>query len=380
MTAIPALSLAFILTLISFSNVALSARPKEWVFGSSFDYFKVTRTGNKFFIGSESVSFVPFKEFAELFNSEFDGDCPDFGRKPDLTVRAVISEGNSVKRNFYIKEKTVSDGKTCVEIEGTGIYYVPLHRSWFKGQDSSVIQTGNSLKIFKEKELLLQFRKNGEVWRNTTPNFFVNWQLFDNVLKTFEKFSISARLHPSAAEGAPSFRLESGRFSYNFYLIGNGLWAVKKPKVKWLLASNDWALLDDMRLSLWKDVRFDDLLKIADKNADPDDRISAIYKLKNAWSRAIKYTYQRIMEDPSDVDKVKGEIARKLENHPSDDVFASLVVALTKTNSVELQNHITKILRVRNPKGPVIKDLEIEQRDQHIKSWQKWAKSLKPNK
>ena len=134
---------------------------------------------------------------------------------------------------FYIAEQVIKKGAQCATIGGDGIYYLPLHRSWFVGKNRLRIKPKREIEIKKDGQLLVHaemFQKN---WRNSKGGIGTNWQFFNRYLESLSDFDIQARLHPSIGEGKPKLEIRIDGKLYLGYLIASNLWAVKLPDENW---------------------------------------------------------------------------------------------------------------------------------------------------
>ena len=122
----------------------------------------------------------------------------------------------------------------------------------------------------------------------------------------------------------------------------------------------------------------DQVLRIVkDKSANRDDRIKSIRTLYDNSSPDVRDALRGVLTSEDD-QEVKKEIVTLLRKWPSDENFKILVLGLSSTQDIDLQNFITKALRVRNPKGPVV---DVNDNDEmvakKISEWKTWVKSLK---
>ena len=359
--------------MILWSLTASADRVDEWVFRSKYDNFTVQKKDGQHFIGSSAVDIKPLKDFMPFFTADIDGDCPDnLPGRPDVVI--TFKQGKkSAERRFYLEAKQVRDGKKCADMDGDGIYRLPLHRSWFVGPNSAGITIGRTLKIEKEETVFVQFTKKGNKWLNDDSAFFTDWVFFNQFVAALEKFDISERLHPRAGNDKKQFHVTTNGKSYEFYKIGDNRWAVKRPEREWLNVSPSFVFLLDMSTDLWRDRHAVGLATVKDSTQPPDNRARAVHQMGTAWSQAIKLVFHKIMLDPEENPRVKEEVAYAMRKKPTTENFAILIRSLEKTEDIELLHKITKILRIRNRKGSVIQITSSEEEVQKIiREWKKW--------
>lgn len=356
------------------STQAWGQSATEWQFQSPHDRFKIVEKGGSAFLGNTEVSLAPLSGLADFFAAEAVGDCPTDLKTPDLTVTKGAGK-NAATRNFYMAAKTFSDGKNCGSIEGIGVYSFPLHRTWFTGSDRLQMQLTSPWTLRLPDGSQRQFVEADGAWTSPDP---VNWEFFDRVLPALKSFTVTGRLHPEFIKTNPrQFTITSDREVINFYMVGDNLWAAQLPKVKWLISSKDWSLLQDMGSDLWRDRHGGALEQILNKTLPAGERVSAIASLGPSWSRSIRQALHRVLLDEGDAEEVRMRVALSLRQKPTDDNFRALAHSLSPNASPEFLAHVTKILRIKQPKGPVIKD---DSNAGHIQStiqfWRDWADKL----
>ena len=349
------------------------------------DQFTLKRSGAGFKYKDRRVDLGAFEGFTNLFNQEMDVLCEDLPKRADLIVNAKTSAGKVIKRKFYIKAGQVSDGKACLEVTGEGLYFLPLHSSWYRKPKNITIGVGNKIIIKRNGQEFVAFEKVDGEWRTKTSQFFTNWNFFNNFIGALKDFEIDARLHSGIANttsattyAGDNFELVTPYKTYKFIRINEGLWAAQFPKVAWLIASNRWGVFEDMSASVWQDPNRDKLSKLMNKTLDTNQRIAAFTEIKSRWSKTIKHALQNIVLDETENDKIKDIVVRELRTHPSDENMKVLARALTKTQDPAVQEQITRALLIKNPKGKKITaDLTDEERAKYVRQWQEWAKKLK---
>ena len=232
------------IVLLFISHWAFAQTPSELQFQSRYDQFELRRSGGQYMLGDRRVKLGSFEQFLSLFNKEIEGDCSLKG-KPDLTVKGKYG-GAWVERRFYIAERVVSDGKQCATIGGDGLYFSPLHRSWFDDTAKSTIALKSPLTLSRGDAKLASFTQAKGEWVNSIKGEFPNWEFFSSFQDSLRDFTISHRVHKAAIAGKPGFTLTSGKRKYEFYKLGDSLWVTTLPGSAWLVASARWTSWADM--------------------------------------------------------------------------------------------------------------------------------------
>lgn len=357
----------------------------ELVFGSSQDYFKLQSSGTGYQFDGKSVELGAFANFLPLFSKDLTDDCPQLPSKPTLTVKA--KKGSStLTRNFYMAEKIMSDGKQCLSVEGDGIYYLPLHRSWFKGARSSSLELGKNIEIVFPDGATFKAQKIQDEWRpesdgHLAQDWYMNWIFFDRFAKSLAQHTVDFRLHPAIGKGRPQFQIKQGSRTFKFYQVGHNLWALHSPRHEWLVASHSWGFWQDMKKSMFMDRHSDNLKVLADPQAELSARRKALAEAAGTLSRASKYLIHRQLLDPGENTQLRLEMIQSLKRRPSLDNIGALIEALPEASEPELQEAITHALRVRRPDGPLItENSDQDERTNAIHDWQTWWKGLNHSK
>ncbi|MBK7842144.1 MAG: hypothetical protein IPJ71_00395 [Bdellovibrionales bacterium] len=175
-----------IFNLLFWSSTTFADAMDQWSFRSRYDTFSINRRERKYFIGKSVVTLEQLTKFFPFFDAKIEGQCPKNLGQPDLVAEA--QRGNQkIKRQFYLSLKQVAEGKKCGDMDGDGIYYLPLHRSWFTGPNQGHIKIGSNLKIEKDGALFAEFEKQGSDWINKDSAFFTEWVIFNQLLESLDK-------------------------------------------------------------------------------------------------------------------------------------------------------------------------------------------------
>ncbi|MCB0412548.1 MAG: hypothetical protein KDD22_08490, partial [Bdellovibrionales bacterium] len=273
-------------------------------FQSKFARFTLEKSGSKYLLNGKSVNIGTFSEFLPILQRQLFDECGDFiKQKPDLKVilrnkdKTGIAKDTLTVRSFYIDKATITDGKKCLEARGSGIYYVPLHPSWFDKDAKDSIRL-HDMVLKRNGKIIGSFKKDENDWVDAVDDQFINWDFFERFAKSLESFPIDLRMHESGKEGKPSFELITGGQTYNFYKVDRNLWAMQSPKLGWMLVSKSWAFWDDMDEAIWND-RFEDRLRlILDQTKDVKEREETLRGISANWNASIKHSLHKIILDP----------------------------------------------------------------------------------
>ncbi|MCB0350994.1 MAG: hypothetical protein KDD38_07410 [Bdellovibrionales bacterium] len=349
----------------------------EFNFSSKLDRFAVNVTDSGAIFNGEKVSLEPFMFIKPLFDAQFEAACPDKIGRPDLTITRI--QGNKEeKRIVYIDKKVISDGKNCGSVTGHGIYQLPLHRNWFEGKKTVTIGLGDSFSVWKDGRLVVEFDKTDFGWRNKDRDFFTNWEFFNKFLHATKDFPIDFRVHPSAAKEYTSFELRQGGRKFTFVKVGETTWAVQFPGSPWLAASGNFGIFEDMSQRIWISPLEKTLRIIRDPLANLDTRTKALRELSKHWGPDLNYVLREVVLTGGDNVEIKKDIVNLLRSRPTDENFKVLVDVLKTSTDQAFLYTVTKALRVRNPKGPII--LETDHDDvvkSKINEWTLWRRQLK---
>lgn len=365
-----------IIALATLILTPLTTLATEFTFISKLDKFTVDVTDNGAVFDGEPVGIAPFIYIKPLFDAQFEETCPNKIGRPDLTIKQKRGEKEET-RIVFLESKIVSDGKNCGTITGHGVYQLPLHRNWFQGKKSITIGLGNSFSIWKDKKLVVEFEKSDFGWKNKNKDFFTNWEFFNNFIDATKDFPIDFRIHPSAAKEYTSFELRQGDRKFTFVKVGEVTWAVQFPGSPWLAASGKFGLFEDMSQKVWISPLEKTLRIIRDITASADSRIKAVRELSSRWGPDLNYVLREVLLTGGDNTDVKREIVGLLRTRPTDENFKVLVDTLKTTSDQAFLYHVTKALRARNPKGPIILETDLDDAVQKkVTEWIAWRKTL----
>ena len=374
------LFLAAFAFIVLFSHHAFSASYDTYSIRTKHDRYSIKKNIDGFYyIGSEKVTLEPLSDFLPLLNGAVEGVCPTLGKTADAKIVAINEDKSGLGKRtvrtleIYVKEKIIKRKNECSPIQGDGVYYFPLHRVWFTGKDVLSISVEKSMKASKDGQTLVDVEKSSGSWKNASGGLGTNWDFFRRFVSSFEDFPVTARLHEAIGSQKPSVDITIDNRPYKAYLVGKNLWAMKFPGVDWLVASSNWSVWEDMSQASWSDRFSPTLKKIIDKSASIDERKSAINSLGVKWSPSIKKTLQTLVEDKSDDADLRVLAIKMLRRKPSDDNFGVFIRALDPDASDEILHQLTRALRVKNPRGPKIKQgMDRNSVENAILEWQTW--------
>lgn len=361
------------------SSWAYGQSPAELDFKSAYDHFTLQKAGSKYLLNGKPIKIGPFEEFLNMFRSQIEGSCPA-KVKADLTVTAKV-DGQPVVRKFFVADHVVSDGKQCATVNGEGIFYIPLHRSWFDENASAKIPIRSPFKITRGEETLAAFNLQNGDWRNTQSGTYPNWEFFGLFRDGISDFKISHRVHKAAVKGTPNFVLSMGGTQYKFYKSSNALWLAALPQTPWLVSSSRWSNWLDMDVSQWLDRNAPQLQLIGDKTKPLDERRTTLASLEGQWSPSIRDLLIQLLSDDNEDVSLKLDAIRMMKTKPIRDNIQAIMTALGKTEDADLLYALTSALKVRNPKGKVINtDLDETAKTKAVTDWQTWWNEYKDRK
>lgn len=350
---------------------AFAQAPSELTFTSKYDKFQLRRSGGQYLLGDKSVKLGTFDQFLSLFTRDLEGPCSGLGSS-DLTVEARYGE-KLVKRRFYVKERIVTDGSQCAPVSGEGIYFIPLHKSWFDDSAILSIPLVAPVKIVKEQKTLAAFSQTNDEWRSTAVGEYPNWEFFNSFKDSLREFVISHRVHRAVTTGKPGFVLLSGGKKYEFFKLGNTLWVGTLPNTPWLVGTHRWTNWGDMEASQWRDSNSAALTVAADKSKELEERKAALANFEGQWSPSLRDVLKGILLDETESNDLKYDAVRLMKQKPSLENMGILIKVLKANGDADLMFSISQALRVRNPKGPVLNpDLDESARQKAIAEWREW--------
>ncbi|RME17966.1 MAG: hypothetical protein D6797_01345 [Bdellovibrio sp.] len=363
---------------LTFSLSALGAS-STWTFKSSLDSFRLQQKGAHFYYGKKKVSAETFEPFLDFFRKSFETECPGDLNKADIVITHKTQKIKTT-RSFYIQQRIIEDeNHGCLQVEGNGLFFLPLHKSWFIGKKKDSLKIKDEFEVWQGNKKIIVFKKQKEEWLPADPTVFHNAIFLNKFLNSVTNFPIDARLFLGMVQDMePGLTVKTSNKEYLFYHLPDGKWVLKSPKTQWLIASSAWAFWSDLSEDIWFDARHPLLSQVANPSLPLKVRKKALLQLQSSWTPAIKRAFQQRLLDPKDSEEFKKMVLYQLRQHPSIATMKVLVKALRQTSSPDLQYFISKTLRIRNPKGPLIKEeMSEEERKKALLFWEKWASQAK---
>lgn len=359
-------------------------------FRSSFGRFQIEKRNGKYFLEDNVIEIPTFKSFLTLFDQKFTEDCKSPADKkltPDLRVTRTIppvidtEKASITHRYFYIESHQVGDGSKCIEVTGAAIYYLPLHSSWYAENKKASLNFGETWSLKKGDQLLGQFKRQNNEWTYQDENQFVDWEFVNRFIRSLESFTIDTRVHPALIKQPADLILTTAAGDYELFSMGNNIWMLKSPRLGWLLSSASWGFWQDMGDNLWFDRFKPRLTLILDKDKEIKERKETILGLGDFWNKNIQSSLQKLLLDSNEPLDLRLTSLALLKRKPSLDNFSTMIDVLSQTSEIELQSELTKALRVRNPKGPLITDSDEDlARTEKTREWVKWWQTQKTSK
>lgn len=350
---------------------ALANAQTQYSFKSKYDNFTIEQSGSAYMLSNQKIDPASFKEFIHTFDQEYVDPCPQLPAQPDLVITKTSDEIR--RRSFYIAARTIKSEKNCLIVQGNGIYYLPLHRDWFEKSQSSNLNIAKKVTFKLQDQSSFGLELVRDSWQSTSPQFFIDMDFFEKFRNSLMNYSIDLRLHPAIVQTQTQFVMKADGQLYRFIKVAENLWAVKKPKIAWLEASNSWSFWLDMSKTQWEDRYSSQVRFVLDKGKNLEDRKGALYNLKDAWSESIKRALHKILLDAGEKSELQSVALQMLRQKPSDDNFAIMIQALTQVTDREVLMSLSQTLRTRNSRGPII-TVEMSEADKakSIRQWQQW--------
>ncbi len=357
----------------------LSETIQEFHFRGRQDSFKLTQRNGQWSLGKDDVSLKPIESFLPALLAQLTDTCPALPPRPDISIELKLPDSRT-KKDFFLAERVMQEGKHCATLDGHGIYALPLHRSWFVGdRRPAQIRLMNSFALGLSEGRNLEFerlsgRQATTSYRSVSKDFFVDQSFFDRWIQSLADFRVDSRWHPAFAEKATrSLTLTSGSAEYKFFYLPMQLWAVQRPGVFWLEIDNRWGFWQNFSDGLIFDPLHERLTLIVNAGAEERDRVRAIAQLGDSWSEGIRQALYQVLGRSYDSPEVKAQALRALRKRPSEQNLSFQIELLSTTSDPLLLRLISENLRVRNPSGPLIaEELFPGERQPLIEQWISW--------
>jgi hypothetical protein len=374
----------FVFTFVLLCFCHKESHATEYNFQSAQDNFIVSVEGGVAKFNSEIVSGSAFAAIKPLFELNLSEVCDKISGRPDVTITRIITNAKGEKKEkrlLYYEQGLVSNGSHCATISGSNLYSLPIHRDWFVGKNQFTIGLTEGFSIWTENKIIIDFVKTKNGFRNKDKSFFTNWDFFSIFKDSLTDFKVDYRIHPAGLKNNIGYELRSKGKSFKFAKVGIKTWAVQFPGSSWYAASGQFGIFEDMKPHLWISPLDKQLRMLKDSSATLNIRLKVLSILKTSSSSDLKVVLQDMLIDPNEPMELKSEIVNIFKYKPTDDNFNAIVEALSNTKDAVLLNQMTKILRIRNPKGPIINEAD----DApiylpKIREWEVWRKTLNTQK
>jgi len=339
-------SILIALTLLSSTGLwAQSARKLK--IQSPHDKYELLLTSKtKGTVDGKAASLRAFDDLWPVLNNPLGNECPDIKGAADVTV----SEGGKL-RSIHVRQGIVTDGKGCLNVGGEGLYFFPVHRDFLIGPREDGITLSSPVKVFRQGVKLLEIRKEGTQWVSDNKEMLVNWDFVERFENSLREFTVRLRVHPDIAKGKTKMIVQSGQQTFEFYKVTSLMWAVKKPGVPWLIASDDWSFWYDFDQKQVEDRYAEEIRFISKADTSKEDKQTTLDRLDGIWSRNLRDLYHKFLLEPG-ADREFQELAlHRLRTKPAPETSQALAQFINETRDKDLKKLASEILQKHNPKS-----------------------------
>lgn len=359
-----------IFKILLFTTIALGFRveARTLIFQSASDKFDLVLNGSSGTVNGKPADLNSIQDLLPLITNPLGNTCPDLKGRPDVTVK----DGSST-RSFYVKQGLVSDGTNCLNIAGDGLFYVPLHRDFLVGNKHDSLKIKSPMKIFRQGTKVFEIRKGSDTWSSANPDQLLNWDFIERFQNSLKDFDVRLRVQSGIAEGKPKMIMQSGDATYEFYKVTNVMWAVKRPGINWLEASDDWSFWYDFEPSQYEDRYAGDIREAQRSDLSKEIRMGILDKLERTWSSNLRDLYHKLLLNPNEDSDLQEVALRRLKRKPSKETSGVMVQFLEQSTHDDLKDDAGVILKVFYPKGPKYSSkLSPGERAKALDFWRNW--------
>lgn len=244
--------------------------------------------------------------------------------------------------------------------------------------ETNTVDLGKRFAIYIDSHIVAEFQNSDQGWKNRDAKAFTNWKFFENFTDSLDSYRVDFKLAEDEIKPeAPSFELRTGGRVYKFKKVGDHTWAVRRPGQKEYEASRSFSFFGDMDASTWSSPFEKSLRIVKDPTAAITVRVTALRSIIDSPSNDVKAVLKSVLLTEGENEEIRQEIVNALRRQPTNQNIKTLMTVLQTSKSELLRNQISKALRVRNPKGPVI---EVDDEDQDVKKklaiWRTWSHEL----
>jgi len=353
-----------------FVTCSASAAETRFAFQTPYDRFELILNGNRGTVNGKAADLTSFAEVLPMLTKELGTETCAPGRS-SISVKI----GDST-RMIFPKTGIVSDGKTCLSAGGDGLHYFPVHRDFFIGPKKDSIKLKSPLKIFRNGVKVASLKRGqGRTWINETPDQLLNWDFIERLENSLNDFDIRLRVNESIKEGKPKMIIQSGDQAFEFYKLTNVMWAVKKPGMKWLVASDQWSFWYDFDQAVLED-RYAEQIRIAgDTSKDKESRLAALEKMDATWSPNMRDVYHKILNNTGEDGTIQGIAIKRLKRKPSIETAGEMIKFIESSTDDDLKREAGIVLKLQNPKGPKYNpSSSAEEKAKALEFWRNWWK------
>jgi hypothetical protein len=344
---------------------------RKLTFHSPYDTFDLILNGR----GGGTVAGKPadlsaLKDVMPALTGPLGNECPPLPNRPDLTVK-----DGGVTRSIYVKEGLISDGKACLNVAGDGLFYIPIHRDFLIGPRHDSIRLQSPLKISRQGARMLSVRQRDGEWLNDNTEQLLNWDFLERFQNSLRDFDVSLRVQEGIGAGKPKVIVQSGGHSYEFFKVTGVMWAVKKPGMKWLEASNTWSFWYDFDQAMLED-RYSAQIRVAeDAGKSKDERMAALKQLEPTWSPNLRALYHKLLLQPGADADIQEIALQRLKRKPSVETAGVVIRFLEESTNNDLKREAGVILKLQNPKGPKYNPgAPAAEQEKTLQFWRNWWK------
>jgi hypothetical protein len=350
--------------------LSFAAHAEKFAFQTAYDHFDFTATSKGGTYEGHAIDISDFDEGLQALTSALGNDCPALTGRPDITAKV-----GAQTKMVYVKQGVVSDGKTCLLVQGDGLYYLPIHRDFLNGPKRESIVLKSPIKVFRQGVKILSLHKQGKKWVSDTTEPMLDWDFLERWQNSLADYTVRLRVQEGIAADKPKMIVQSGNESYEFFKITDKMWAVKKPGGKWLTASDDWSSWYDFDNKILEDRYAGQIEFIQDSARDKESRLSALSKLENSWSPNLRNLYHKLVLDPTEDPAIQEVALKRLKRKPSMETAGVMVQFLDSPANSDLKREAGIILKLQNPKGPKYNPNGSEaEKAKALEFWRTWWK------
>lgn len=361
----------FVLATMAFSSLNAFAQRKLTIQSTHDLYDVVIKSKTSGTVDGKPTNLAAMGDLWPVVDNPVGNPCPDLKGSPDITVKE-----NGKARYIYVKQGLVKSENACLNVEGEGLYFFPIHRDFLIGPKRDSIKLNSPLKVFRQGVKMFELKKDADGrWQNENKEQLLNWDFIERFENSLREFDVRLRVHPDIAVNKPKMLLQSGNQTYEFFKVTKVMWAVKKPGYSWLIASNDWSFWFDLDQSLIEDRWANEIRLLQKPGVALEEKKAAMDKLEGAWSRNLRDLYHKFLLDPNEEPSLQETAIHRLKRKPSLETSGVMVQFLNTSHNEDLKRIAGQILKIYYPKGPLYKpNLSADQKTKVMEFWNNWWK------